>query len=34
VIVRFDHNLEEYFDDLDTIHGYFKDFKSVSESVF
>ena len=27
-------DLEKYFDDLNTIHGYFKDFKSVSESVF
>lgn len=27
-------DLEEYFDDLNSIHGYFNDFKSVSESVF
>ncbi len=27
-------DLEKYFDDFETIHGYFKDFQSVSESVF
>ena len=31
---RTPEDLEKYFDDFQTIHSYFKDFKSVSESVF